>query len=135
MSEKQLFAGFDTEEEIHYEQQAREEWGDAEVDASYKQWNSYTPQQKEQIKAEGQAIYRELATMTELDPASPEVQQVIARWHQHLRHYYEPTAGRLRGLGQLYVEHPDFSHNFRELHPALPEFMREAIDFYCQNLD
>jgi len=135
MSEKQLFAGFNAEEEKRHERQAREEWGDEEVGASYKRWNNYTPQQKEQIKAEGQTIYLALASMTELDPASPEVQQVVARWHQHLRHFYEPTTDRLRGLGQHYVDQPEFAQNFRELHPSLPEFMRAAIDFYCQQLD
>ena len=24
------------------------------------------------------------------DPASPEVQRIIARWHQHIRYFYEP---------------------------------------------
>lgn len=135
MSEKRLFAGFSAEEEKRYEQEARQIWGDEEVGASYKRWNSYTPHQKEQIKAEGGAIYSELAAMTGQDPADPVVQQLIARWYRHLGHFYEPTVERLRGLGQLYVDHPDFARNFRELHPDLPEFMREAITIYCQTLD
>ncbi len=134
MSKKQLFAGFTEEEEKRYEQEARQAWGDQEVEASYKRWNSYTPQQKDKIMAEGNAIYHDLVTEMEKGPHSQEVQQVIARWHQHLRYFYEPSMERLRGLGQLYVDHPDFARNFRRLHPDLPEFMREAIEHYCTNL-
>jgi DNA-binding transcriptional MerR regulator len=132
MSESQLFSGFDEE---RYRKEARELYDPQEVDASYKRWNSYTPTQKDQIKAEGAAIYDELVTVMGHGAASPEVQQVIGRWHQHLRYFYEPSVERLRGLGQLYVESPDFSGKFRQLHPNLPEFMREAITVYCAGLE
>lgn len=133
MSKPKLFEGFSEEEEKRYTQEAREKWGAEEVDASYKRWNRYTPEKQAAIKAEGGAIYQELATMTDQDPASPAVQQVIGRWHQHMRHFYEPSVERLRGLGQLYVEHPDFARNFRQIHPNLPEFMQSAIEHYCDN--
>jgi DNA-binding transcriptional MerR regulator len=133
MSKSKLFEGFSEEEEKRYAQEAREKWGAEEVDASYKRWNRYTPHKQAAIKAEGGAIYQDLAALTDQDPASPEVQQVIGRWHQHMRHFYEPSVERLRGLGQLYVEHPDFARNFREFHPDLPEFMRSAIEHYCDH--
>jgi DNA-binding transcriptional MerR regulator len=135
MSKKKLFAGFSAEEEERYHQEAREQYGADEVDASYQRWNRYTPQQKEQIMAEGQAIYTDVIALMDQGADSPEVQQVIARWHQHLRYFYEPTVERLRGLGQLYVDHPDFARNFREMHPDLPEFMRAAITHYCDQLE
>jgi DNA-binding transcriptional MerR regulator len=135
MSEKQLFSGFGPEEERRYEGEARRIWGDQEVGESYRRWNDYTPQQREEIKAEGGAIYRDLVAMMARGAESPETQQVIARWHQHLRAFYEPTAERLLGLSQLYVDHPDFARNFRELHPDLPEFMQQAIVYYCAHLE
>jgi DNA-binding transcriptional MerR regulator len=135
MSEKQFFAAFTEREEKRYQQEARQKWGEEEVSTSYKRWNGYTPQQKEKIKAESQAIYHNLVSVMGQGPASPEVQQVIGRWHQHLRYFYEPSAERLRGLAQLYNEHPDFARTFSELHPDLPAFMREAIEYYCHNLD
>ena len=136
MSKKQLFKGFTPEEEKKYEQEARQRWGDEEVSASYKRWNSYTPQQKEDIKAEGDAIYLDLVSEIEAGktPTSPEAQAIIARWHQHLRYFYEPSTARLQGLGQMYVDSPDFTNRFRELHPDLPEFIRDAINYYCETL-
>jgi DNA-binding transcriptional MerR regulator len=134
MSKKQLFAGFSEEDEKRYQQEAREQYGAEEVDASYKRWNSYTAHKKEQIKAEGGAIYMDFVAAMDKGAASPEVQRIVARWHQHLRYFYEPSVERLMGLGQLYVDNPDFARNFRELHPDLPEFMREAITIYCEGL-
>lgn len=135
MNEKQLFAGFDEEEEKRYMEEARRRWDEEEVSASYKRWNNYSKLEKENIKLEGQAIYAELAAMTDGDPGSPEVQKIIGRWHQHLRHFYEPAVERLRGLGQLYVDDPEFAQNFRELDPNFPEFMQKAIEIYRQELD
>jgi len=135
VSDDQLFAGFTPEEEARYAQEAREQYGAEEVDASYRLWNSYSQQKKDAILAEGGAIYTDLAAAIDQDAASPAVQQIIARWHQHMRHFYEPSIERLRGLGQLYVEHPDFAKNFRALHPDLPEFMRAAITHYCDRLE
>lgn len=136
MSKKQLFKGFTPAEEKKYEQEARQRWSDEQVGASYKLWNSYTPQKKEDIKAEGDAIYMDLASEIEAGkaPTSPEVQEIIARWHQHMRYFYEPSVARLQGLGQMYVESPDFANRFRELHPNLPEHMRDAINRYCETL-
>ena len=136
MSKKGLFKGFIPEEEQRYEQEARQRWGDEEVSASYKRWNSYNPQQKEDIKAEGDAIYSDLVSQIEAGktPTNPEVQAIVAHWHQHMRYFYEPSAARLQGLGQMYVDSPDFATKFRELHPDLPEFTRDAINHYCEIL-
>jgi DNA-binding transcriptional MerR regulator len=132
MSKKQLFAGFTPEEEEHYRQQASDLYGAEEVNASYKRWNSYSQQKKEQIMADGQAIYLDLVSLIDIAPSSVEVQQVIARWHQHLRAFYEPSIELLSGLGQLYVNSPDFADRFRQMHPRLPEFLRDAITHYCE---
>lgn len=136
MSKKKLFAGFaNEEEEKQHEQDAREAWGDEAVEDSYRRWNNYTAEQKETILAEGNAVYEDIVGQMALGPGSPEIQQAIGRWHQHLRYFYEPSIERMRGLGDLYNDHPDFAKNFREMHPDLPEFMREAINIYCDNLE
>lgn len=135
MSKQQLFGGFTEEEERRYAEEARQRYGEQEVQESYRRWNSYSAAEKERIKAEGNAIYADLVAAMEQGPASPEVQAIIGRWHQHLRYFYEPSMDRLRGLGQLYVDSPDFATRFRALHPELPEFMQQAIAVYCRALE
>jgi len=134
MNKKQLFAGFSAEEEQRYADEARQLYDEKTVNESYQLWNSYSAAKKDQIKAEGLAIYTDLADLIARAPADHDVQQVIARWHQHIRYFYEPTVEILRGLGQLYVENPDFTRSIGAVHPDLPEFMRQAITVYCDNL-
>lgn len=135
MSKKKLFAGFTEEEAEQYAQEARETWGADEVRDSQRRWKNYSAEQKEAIQREGNAVYEDIVAQMALGPGSPAIQQAIARWHQHMRYFYEPSIERLRGLGDLYNDHPDFASNFRELDPNLPEFMREAISIYCDNLE
>jgi DNA-binding transcriptional MerR regulator len=135
MSKKQIFGGFSKEEEERYAQEAREAYGAEEVDASYQRWNSYSEAQQGQIMAEGGAIYTDFVEQMAHGPDSPEVQAIVGRWHRHMRYFYEPSVARLRGLGQLYVDSPDFADKFRALHPDLPEFIQQAINHYCDALD
>lgn len=81
MNQKNLFEGFSDEKQKQYEQEIRQRYGDDSVKESNKRWNSYTPEQKREIKAEGEAIYRDLLAHMDKGYESPEVQQVIARWH------------------------------------------------------
>lgn len=135
MNDSQLFEGFSAEKQAEYEEEVRQRWSDNPATAeSFKRWASYSAAQKKRILAEGGAIYQELAAAMSKGHASPEVQTLIARWHQHLRYFYEPTVDILRELGQGYAEHPDFRANFAKLHPDLPDFLQKAIDYYCDRL-
>ena len=132
MSDRELFEGFDEEKQKQYAEEARRRYGSAEVDDSMKRWGGYSAAQKGQIVAEGEQISRDLAASMSKGYDSPVVQQIVARWHQHLRYFYEPSVERLRGLGQLYVDDPDFRANYVKVDPKLPEFFRDAIVFYCK---
>lgn len=134
MSKQQYFEGFSEEKQKQYEQEIRQRYGDQAFEG-VTDWNSYTAEQKADIQAQSEAIYRDLAANMHKGPESPEVQQIIARWHQHLRYFYEPPVERLRGLAQLYTEHPDFVATFTRIHPDLPPFLRRAIEYYCRGLE
>jgi DNA-binding transcriptional MerR regulator len=154
MNKRQYFEGFSEEKQKQYEQEIRQRYGDKAFEG-VTDWNSYTPQQKAAIQAESKAIYADLAEILEHTLEAGEgamhfqsashlegkylaavraAQPILARWHQHLRYFYEPKVERLRGLGELYCEHPDFRATFTKIHPALPEFMKIAIEVYCDEL-
>ncbi|GAB4470890.1 MAG: transcriptional activator Mta [Anaerolineae bacterium] len=135
MSKKSIFAGFSEEKQKQYEQEAAEMYGQEIVGQSVWRWNSCSAEEKEQIKAEGGAIYTELAQHMNEGPQSPKVQAILARWHQHIRRFYEPTPEILRGLGIHYDEHPDFNATFTAIHPDLPAFLKEAITYYVDTLE
>lgn len=135
MSIQDLFAGFDDETQARYEQEAAARYDAEMVRASTRRWNSYSAAERAQIKEEGQAIYRDMLALLDEEPDSPAVQAVVARWHAHLRYFYEPTPEILRGLGQLYNEDPAFAEVFTDMHPELAGFFRAAIEHYCDGLD
>ncbi|MBK8022307.1 MAG: TipAS antibiotic-recognition domain-containing protein [Chloroflexi bacterium] len=86
---------------------------------------------------EGNHIYVDIVKAIEArkSPHSEDVQTLLTRWHQHLRHFYEPTYEILRGLGDLYNDNPDFAANFRKMHPDLAQYMREGISTYVDTLE
>jgi len=130
MDNQELFAGFSEAQQAEYEQQAEALWGET-VGQSSRKWKAYSPAQQAQIRAEGQAIYRDLIALVDQPPDSPAVQANIARWHQNLRHYFEPSAEVLRALGNTYNDNPEFNATFQQMDPRLAPFMRAAIEVYC----
>ncbi len=134
MSTEALFIGFDEETQARYEQEAMERYDPEIVKDSARRWKNYSTAQKAQIGAEGEAVYRDLLAHMSEGPESTAVQQIITRWHQHLRYFYEPTVEIMLGLAQGYEEDPAFAAFYEKLHPDMPRFLRQAIEHYCQQL-
>lgn len=135
MSKKRIFDGFDKEQEQRYAEEAAQRWDAETVKASYKLWNSYSPEKQAQIKQEGGAIYQDLADNMSKGPTDPAIQAMLGRWHQHMRYFYEPSLEVLRGLGNAYNDHPDFNATFTAIHPDLPAFLQAAINHYVDTLE
>jgi DNA-binding transcriptional MerR regulator len=133
MDEPRLFDVLNEEKQKEYEEEAARRWGE-QVRLSNQKWNSYSAEQKAAIGAEGEANYRELLAHMSEGPASPAVQAAVARWHQHLRYFYEPSVETLEGLGHMYNQDPRFQETFKKLHPDFPAFLEQAITYYCQEL-
>jgi len=135
MSIDEAFEGFTSEKQEAWETEARELYGDLEVGASVNLWNSYSEAKKRQVMDEGKAIYVDLVEVMDQGPTSSAVQAIIARWHQHLRYFYEPSLERLKGLGEMYAVNPEFAGMYRKMHPDMPEFLRDSIRHYTQQLE
>lgn len=134
MDTQDLFAGFSEEQQKEYEAEAERRWGSEQVKQSRQRWGSYSPEKKRQVMQEGQAIYLDLAAAIPLGPDSPQAQDGIARWHQHIRYFYEPTKEILLGLADGYNDDPAFAQVFERIHPDLAAFMRQAIQRYCEKM-
>jgi MerR family transcriptional regulator, thiopeptide resistance regulator len=133
MSDKKLFEVFSEDKQKKYEQQIKDKFGEKAFDG-VKDWNKYSKEEKKKILDEQEVIYHDLAANIDKLPESPEVQRIVARWHRHLRFFYEPSPERMAGLAQMYTQHPDFQTNFRKIHPRLPGFLHDAIIYYVKGL-
>jgi DNA-binding transcriptional MerR regulator len=134
MSDKHVFVGFSEEKQQEYAKEAEAQWGDS-VAKSMKLWNSYSEERKAEIMQEGSDIYAAIAAKMDLSPAHPDIQALLARWHEHMRYFYEPSFEALRGLGESYQDHPDFNATFAAIDPALPAFLKKAITHYVDRLE
>ena len=132
MESKELFEGFSAEKQKEYEEEIRQRYGEENLRVSRQRWGSYSEEKKRQIMEEGGVNYQALVAAMPYGPASPQAQEGVARWHQHLRYFNEPTTEVLLGLGDLYNEDPRFAAFFQRIHPVLADFMRQAIQIYCQ---
>lgn len=137
MSKKRLFQAFSDEQQADYTREARLQYGPDTVNESMRRWKGYTPAQREAIMDEGNRIYDDIAEAirANLSPDDADVQALFARWHGHLRHFYEPTLDLLRGLGELYTSDARFIANLSELHPDLPDYLKRGIDQYVDDLE
>jgi DNA-binding transcriptional MerR regulator len=132
MSKKDFYSGFDEEKQKEYTRQARERWGD-EAMARTRDWNAYTPEQKNDILAEGHEITMGVVANMDKAPESPEVQYWIGRWHQSInKNFYECSLEVFEALGHGYVQDSEFNAFYEKIQPGLAAFMEKAMIHYCK---
>ena len=134
MNQSEYFEGWTEEKQPEFEKDIRQKYGEHAMD-NVIDWNGYTKEQKAAIIAEGQVNIQAMADLMEQPASSPEVQAVVARWHQHMKYFYDPSIERMRGLGQMYVEDARFMANYEKVRIGLALFMKHAIDAYCDSLE
>lgn len=135
MKPDEIFEPFSEEKQKEYEEEIRQRYGSKELKVSQQRWGSYSKEKRQQIMEESGQNYLDIVANMDKGFDSPEVQEIVGRWHQHLHYFYDPTIEILRGLPDLYVDDPRFRQNFDKIHPALAEFMRKAVTFYCDQLE
>ncbi len=132
MEPKKLFAEFSEEQQKKYDAEAKLRWGNTDAyKESQRRLRGYTADDKKRLAQEAEAIYRDAVAAIPLGPDSPQAQACVARWHQNLRHFYEPSKEMMLGLADMYNEDPAFAATFQDIHPELASFMRQAIRRYC----
>lgn len=117
-----------------YKKEAQEKWGKDTVRRSENILKGMDKEQFEALKREGEEINQALGAFVGKDPKSAEVQQMIGRHYDYIIQFYDPSWPLLdiyRGLGKMYVEDPRFAANYTKYHPDMPQFMREAMEAFC----
>jgi DNA-binding transcriptional MerR regulator len=134
MKNNEFFEGWTEEKQPEYEKEILQKYGEHALDDVI-DWNSYSKEQKAAIIEEGQANIRFMADLMDKPVENPEVQAAVARWHKHMKYFYDPSIERMRGLGQMYVDDPRFTANYEKVRVGLALFMKQAIDIYCDKLE
>ncbi len=133
MTGKDYFKGFD---ETHYEDKVKARWGSTPQYAeSRNKWASFSKEQKEAIKAEGERIaIRMVGTDPNISPDDPDVQAAVGDYHAYLnKYFYTCDVPFLRGLADMWVEDARFAVNYEQVREGGAKFVREAVYIFCDN--
>jgi len=128
MKGENVMSAFDNSKLEAYKAEAKEKWGNTEAYKEYEQRGK--PDQGDAMMA----IFTEIGQVLDLDPASAQVQALVAKLQQFITdHYYTCTKQILQGLGRMYVADERFRANIDRAGGAgTAEFAAKAIEIYCK---
>jgi MerR family transcriptional regulator, thiopeptide resistance regulator len=131
MAAKDLYAGFDNSQ---YEAEARERYGDEEVDRSNAAWERLGPDGRAAFAAESADIGTGLAgLMTEgADVTDPRVQALVQRHYDQIATFWTPSAEAYVGLGRMYVDDARFTATYDAFAPGLAPYLRDAMAVFAE---
>ena len=128
MKGENVMKAFNNSEFEKYKAEAKERWGKTDA------YKEYEKRGKNDQGDAMMAIFAEVGQVLHLDPASDEVQALVAKLQQFITdHYYTCTKQILQGLGQMYVADERFKENIdRAGGSGTAEFAHRAIEIYCK---
>ncbi len=134
VTEADLRACFEDGKYDAYKAEAEERWGADQINRSENIMKNMTKAELAALQAEGDAVNRELARVMDRGAGSPKAQAAIGRHYEYIIRFYDPSWPLLeiyRGLGDMYVDDPRFKANYDKYRPGLAEFLREAMNIFC----
>jgi len=136
MTPEQLFDGFDAGRQQEYEAELVERFGpqaQVRIDESWRRIARMSKADADRIQAE--LAERDQAYAALLDagvaPDDPRTQQVTAGHYAWVCQFWTPDAEAFAGLGDLYVDNPDFTARYDAVRPGLAEYVRDAMSAYA----
>ena len=139
MKDEDLYKGFAPEKQAEYEAQIIERFGEsarASIEASktaLKKWSKADWERWGREYAEVEAsLGKALADGLPWD--SEAAQALIRRHHAWVGAMWSrtPTRGPYIGLGQMYVDHPDFHARYEAVQPGLAEYLAGAMRSFAE---
>ena len=105
----------------------------AEQARSLSETNHWAHVNREQVHADRDALYKELAPLlTSSAPDSPEAQALIARHYSLVLRFYAPSKEAYIGMSLFYGENQAIRSFHEAYHTRMVDFLAEAIPMYAQ---
>ncbi len=115
-----------------YADEAKARWGNTDAyRQSQERVKKLSKDDRKRIGDAGDALMKKITAASGQDPASPEVQELIAQHYDALRTFYEPNLELYRGLADMYVADERFAAYYDKYKPGLAPFMQQAMHAYC----
>lgn len=131
LTDEELYAGLDKSTAERWKHEAETTYDPQIMAISRQRFSRMTKEDWERIKREGSEINQRIAALLDRDPGAPDVQAEIARHHAWIENFYPASAELYRGLGELYVNNPEFQANIDKTRPGLAQFLCKAMAIYA----
>jgi DNA-binding transcriptional MerR regulator len=136
MGPEELFEGFDADKQRAYEAELVDRYGPAaqeQIDESWRRVGRMTKADTDRIQADLAARDEAYAALLDAGVAAddPRTQEVAAGHYAWVCQFWTPSAEAFAGLGDLYVDHPDFHARYDAVRPGLAEYVRDAMAAYA----
>jgi len=136
MDPAELFEGFDAETQKQYEAELVERYGtgaQARIDASWRRIGRMSPDDAARVQVDLAARDEQYAALLDegVAPDDPRAQAVTADHYRWVCQFWTPDADAFAGLGDLYVDHPEFKARYDAVRTGLAEYVRDAMAAYA----
>jgi len=121
------------ENEQNYGAEVRQKWGDVAMEASNAHLKGMSGEQYEKSEElRKKAEQTLLEAFKEGNPASQLAQKACDLHRQWLCMFYPAYSKEYHiGLGEMYVSDPRFKAYYNKIAEGIAEFLRDAINIYC----
>jgi len=117
-----------------YQAEVQSHWGNTNAyRESMQRVSKMTKEEMTQLKADGEKFTQTLADNMDKGFAHPNVQELIKKHHAGIEFFYKCPMEMYRNIGQMYIDDPRFTAYYNKYKPGLAIFMRDAINYFCDN--
>lgn len=133
LKDKDLYEGFDQEKIDRWNKEVDEKYDPKVVAESRRNIGKMSKGQFKDVQKQGDRVTAAIGALMDREVNDPEVQAQIKRHHTWIENFYTCPAEMYKGLGQLYVENPEFTAYYDKFKPGLAAFMCEAMAYYADH--
>lgn len=137
MTADELYHGFAPADQAAYEDELIERYGDgarSHLAESKRRMQGWSKADFATVKADLDAMNQALtsALAAGLPTDASEVQDLIQQHYDWVCRFWTPDRDAYTGLGQLYLDHPDFQAVYAAYHPELAGYLAKAMAQYAE---
>ena len=139
MIPENLYRGLNRETAMQYRREARQKYGEKEVEHAEKHLMKMGKEGFQQLQAEFKACGERLFALRHENPASGAVQAEIRRHYQFIRQFWgtatqeDPQAEAYAGLGKMYTEDERFTQVGGVAQPEYAAFLSAAMSHFASH--
>lgn len=133
LKDRDIFEGFDQEKIDRWNKEVDEKYDPEKVAESRRNLKNMSKDEIQDVKKRGDVVTLEISELMDQGTQAAEVQGWIKEHHLWIENFYTCPAEMYKGLGQLYIQNPEFTEYYEKIKPGLAAFMAEAMGFFADN--